>query len=188
MARRNRPLNIICGDPSNPGGIGRRENGDPCSNRVMHGTTRCALHGGKSPTAQYKAQQMMALLRIPAIEVQYTALDALNLTIEQLLEDTCAACGYPKGDIEDKEALIKACVGATKSVQLILDRTGLGPRSTLEVRQSDGDLDLKAMTPDERSRMVALLAQLRALKGEIRQRIMHGIANPMQAPQPEQVQ
>jgi hypothetical protein len=172
-----------CGDPLNPAGPVIRENGKPCKNVVMPGATRCAMHGGKTPIAQWKAQQAMSLLRVPAIESVYTAMEALTGIIEQFQEDTCAACGYPKGDIEEKEALIKACVGAAKTVSIVLDRTGMGPRSTLEIKQSDGDLNLHALTQDERSRMVALLAQLRALKQEIRERLV-GAATAVPVAQP----
>lgn len=164
------------------------ESGRPCKNVVVPGTTRCYMHGGHSPMAKIKAEQTLALLRVPAIESIFHSLEALNKTVEQFMEDTCATCGYPRGNVEEKEALIKAARGAIQGAAAVLDRTGLGPRAVLEVRQSDGDLDLSLLTDEEKGRMIALLAQLRALKQEIRTRlhgVAYGVGNPV--PQPAKI-
>lgn len=162
-----------CGDANNPGGVGLTEAGDPCGMHVIKGTFRCFMHGGNTPAAKHKAETAMALLRFPAIEMLYKVIRALESTIDQFLEDSCVTCGYPKGDAEEKDTLIRACRTAAQACASVLDRTGLGVKSTLEVKQSDGDLDPRQLTEDEKTRMIALLAQVRALKEEIRTR-MHG--------------
>lgn len=160
-----------CGDATNPGGIGRKKNGDPCGNEAMPGTFRCYMHGGSSPAAKLKAEQSMALLRMPAIETLYLALMSLNKVMEQFQDDTCAACGYPKGDLHEKEALIKACRSSAMTASQILDRTGLGPSSSLEIKQSDGDLNLAAWTEAERAKLVEYTAGFKLLKEAVKTRL-----------------
>lgn len=160
-----------CGDPANPGGQGFKDNGDPCGNTIVPGTFRCHIHGGRSPQAKYRAEQAMALLRMPAIEALYTAMDRLNEIVLQSGLPTCAACGYPVKNIEELEATVKACISLAKTCQTILDRTGLGPTSKLEIHQSDGDFDVSALTDDERGRIIGLLKQLDAVKEEARLRM-----------------
>lgn len=161
-----------CGDPTNPGGVGIKANGDPCPNNVVPGTFRCHLHGGKAPTAKTKSETALALIRHPSIEILWTALLTLNEMLLQAQLPTCAACGYPVKDNDEKDTIVKTAFSTAKTVQMILDRTGLGPTSKLEVKQSDGDIDLQSMTLEERGEMIALLAQLKALKQRIRDRVM----------------
>lgn len=151
-----------------------RANGQTCTKFCKPGFTKCYLHGGAGPSAKAKAEHTMALLRVPALEVLHNVLETLNTTIDQFNEFTCAACGYPKGDVEEKEAIIKACIGAVRAAQTVLDRTGLGPTSKLEVRQTDGDMDVKSLTDGERERMMSILGELRSLKAEIRTRQLGG--------------
>lgn len=171
------PNAFRCGDATNPGGPHMKDNGDPCTNYVIPGTFRCHLHGGRTPTAKYKAELAMAMLRLPAIEVLYTAMERLNEMILQSGLPTCAACGYPVKTTEELEATIKACISLVKTCQVILDRTGIGPTAKLEIHQSDGDLDLSLLTEDEAGRMIALLTQLEAEKAAVRQRML-GLAAP----------
>jgi hypothetical protein len=162
-----------CGDPNNPGGPCVKANGHPCTNNVVPGTFRCHMHGGKAPIAKFKAEQAMALLRYPAIEVLNTTMERLNEIVVQSGLPMCAACGFPVKSIEELEAVIKACISTAKVCQTILDRTGMGPTSKVEVVQSDGTLDLNLLTEDELGRMTALFAQYDALKEEIRQRLFN---------------
>jgi hypothetical protein len=162
-----------CGDPNNPGGPGIRANGHPCSKPVVPGTFRCELHGGKAPIAKFKAEQALALLRFPAIEVLNTAMERLNEIVIQSGLPSCAACGFPVKTTEELEAVVKACISAAKVCQTVLDRTGMGPTSKVEVVQSDGTLDLNLLTEEELGIMTALFAQYDALKEEIRQRLFN---------------
>lgn len=162
-----------------------RKNGLICKRTPAPGATKCYIHGGAAPQAKAKAEQMLALLRMPAIEVMHNVLESLSKVIDQFQEDTCQACGFPKGDAEEKDSLIRACRSAAISAAQILDRCGLGPRSTVELKSSEGDLDLKLLTDDERKRMMGLVGQLRSLKREIRDR-QNGIAQSITATQPTQ--
>jgi hypothetical protein len=117
-----------CGDS---GGV--NNSGAPCQRRCSPGFTRCNLHGGALPSAKIKAEQALAQARIPSCE-------ALFHIVNQFLEQPCPTCGYPTGDTDIQRTVIRAA-------QVILDRTGMGPHSTIELtKQSDGELDLA--TPD----------------------------------------
>lgn len=152
-----------------------KKNGEPCKQREVPGTGRCYLHGGATPVAKIKAEQALAAMRFPAIEALQQIVQTLTDQIEQLNSDVCTACGFPKGDIDDKEAITRACTSAAKTCAMILDRTGLGPRATLEVKQSDGDLDLNLLTESERSRMMEVLTTFESIKEEVRTRL-NGLA------------
>lgn len=161
-----------CGDPNNPLGPQLTLTGQPCGNQCIPPTNRCYQHGGASPGSLIKAKVALAALRLPAIEVAFNAMMALHILIEQWQSSTCSACGLPMGTLEEKEQLIKAAVGAAKTCMAILDRTELGPKATLEVKQSDGDLNLEQFTLDEQAELHALMAQFTDLKERVRRRIM----------------
>lgn len=166
-----------CGDPNNPAGPLITARGNPCGLQVVPGTNRCYMHGGASPSSLLKAQVALAALRSPAIDVAFNSLIALDRLIEQFQANECPTCGFPNSDLDTKEQLIKACIGASKSAAAILDRTGLGPRATLEVKQSDGDLNLSLFTIEERAQLEALIHQFKHLKEAVRQRLM-GVTMP----------
>jgi hypothetical protein len=140
------------------------------------------MHGGSGISSLIKAQLALAALRQPAIDIAFNSLITLDTMMEQLQAVTCAACGFPEGDLKEKEQLIKAAIGAAKACALILDRTGLGPKATLEVKQSDGDMNLQLFTLEERAELSALMAQFRDLKERVRVRLMasagQGRTNP----------
>lgn len=144
-----------------------RKNGLACKNACKPGFDVCYMHGGEAPLAKAAAEKALALLRHPAIEALYKVMESLEKTIDQFDDDTCATCGYPRGDAEEKEALIKACRSLAQTCSMVLDRTGLGPRSSLEVKTSDGTLDFKMLTEQERGEMMGLLAQLREFKQRV---------------------
>lgn len=149
-----------CGDPNNPGGIGHKANGDPCKRDVTPGMTRCQLHGGNNPAAKIKSEQLLAQARLPACEALFDIIDRWQ-------RDTCPACNFPSGDVDTSKMIIRAA-------QVILDRTGLGPRSTIDmVPQKDGDLDLDLLTDGEMAQLDSLLGQVRDLKTQIRARLAH---------------
>lgn len=162
---------IICG--------ALRRNGTICKIRCKPGFTKCYLHGAANISSKLKAEHFIALLRMPAIESLHHSLEALNELIEQFTGDPCAACGFPKGGLDEKEALVKTCLVSAKTVSTILDRAGFGPRATLEVQQNEGTLDLRSMSDDHRARMIGLLAQLRELKAEIRAAQFASISTPL---------
>jgi hypothetical protein len=146
-----------CGDPDNPSGPCFTSRGTPCRLPVRAGFTRCQLHGGATPAAKIKAETMLAQARLPAIEALFEILDQFHAT-------TCAMCGFPKGDADEKRMIIQTC-------KTVLDRTGMGPHATLELaKQSDGDLNLELLSPDERLHLLDLLAQVKAIKRTVRER------------------
>lgn len=146
---------------------GTRKNGLPCGRPVPVGLTRCNLHGGANPAAKIKAEQMLAQARLPACEALFTIID-------QWSEDTCSTCGFPKqGDVDTTKMIIRAS-------QVILDRTGVGPRSTIEtVPQKDGDLDFDLLTEDEMARLDFLLTELKEFKTQVRARIARVVAGEL---------
>ena len=138
---------------------GKKANGDPCGREVRAGFTRCNMHGGATPAAKIKAEQALALARMPAIESLHTILD-------QFSSQTCGACGFPKGDAEEKRVVISAA-------RAVLDRTGMGPQSVVELTaQSDGAIDVALLTEEERARLLAALAEIKDIKASVRLRQM----------------
>lgn len=157
-----------CGDPTNPAGPYICASGKPCGRDVRPGFTRCNLHGGNSPAAKIKAEQLMAQCRLPAIE-------ALFSILEQFESNMCPSCGYPKGDTDEKRMIVRTC-------QTILDRAGMGPHSVLEIaRQTDGDINLELLTSEERGELLAHLAQIKEIKQNVRTRQQQAASNPSTA-------
>lgn len=155
---------MTCGDNG-----GKNSIGEPCGRKPAQGFVRCNLHGGATAAAKIKAEQAMALSRMPAIE-------ALHVIIEQFLSKTCAACGLPTGDTDEKRVIVR-------TAQAILDRTGMGPKSMIELtQQSDGVVNLELLTDDERAELFGLLARVKELKAALRQRAMGSLANPPALP------
>jgi hypothetical protein len=111
------------------------------------------------PAAKIKAELALSRSRLPACEV-------LFLIIERYLDNCCASCGRPQGDIHETKVAIKAA-------QVVLDRTGMGPRSVIELtKQSDGDLDLTQLTTEERGELLAAIAQINGVKSQLRARLL----------------
>ena len=143
--------------------------GNPCQRNVSPGFTVCSIHGAAAPEAIIKAQNAMAVARMPAVE-------ALHLIIEQWMESTCAACGYPSGDSENQRVVIAAA-------KTVLDRAGMGPHSTVDVRSSsDADLELARWTTDEKAELAVLAAQLKDLKARVNARIFGAPDSDDEAP------
>ena len=163
-----------CGCVNNPHGQGLRANGDPCRMAVVPGTHKCHMHGGSTPQALLKAQQAAALLRMPVLESMHEVHETMMEVIRQFAANQCPTCGYPKGDVEEIQAVAKVASVCINQARMILDRTGIPPKAVLEVKQVDGDLDLRQLTAGEKQRMISLLAEMRDLKEDIRRRI-HGV-------------
>lgn len=144
---------MLCGDNG-----GRRWNGDPCKLPVGVGHLYCHLHGATAPASRAKAERALTLARLPACE-------ALFDIIENWQRATCATCGHPDGSVKMLQTIVKTSTA-------ILDRTGLGTHSTIELtRQSDGDLPLAQMNNDEKAEAANLIAQFASLKLRVRQRL-----------------
>lgn len=142
-----------CGDNG-----GLRANGDPCKRGLQPGFTRCALHGGKALSAKVKAEHALAIARLPACEALFTILD-------QWEQARCLSCGYPSGDVDTLKMITRTC-------QVILDRTGMGPRSTVEhLDKREDDFNLELLLPHELDEFDALLANMTAFKERVRLRL-----------------
>lgn len=100
---------------------------------------------------------MLALGRIPAIE-------ALNQIIEQWDRNRCSMCGYPDASVKMLRTIVATATA-------ILDRTGLGSRSTIELtKQDDGVLNLELLYPEEREELLAITARFKDLKTRLQER------------------
>lgn len=144
-----------------------KTNGLPCQRGCSPGMTRCNLHGGANPAAKIKSEQMLAQARLPACEALFEIIDTWS-------REVCPTCEHPSADIDQMKVIIRAA-------QVILDRSGLGPRATVEItKQSDGDLDLDLLTDGEMAEMDRLLEAIKELKSQIRLRLDH-IAHPTSA-------
>jgi len=160
-----------CGCLSNPHKPGLRANGNRCPLKSVDGFFRCHMHRGTSAPAVYKAREALALLRMPAIEQAFKTLDFLESVIHQYTGNTCLSCGRPRGDSDETEAAVKAAGVTVKLVQMVLDRTELGPKAYLELKQSDGVLELDALTDLELEQLHAAAAQYQAIKEKIMLRL-----------------
>jgi len=133
--------------------------GAPCAAVVLPGLTCCWWHGAGAPQTRAKAEAMLASLRVPATQ-------ALMMIIYRWLEDPCPTCGYPRQGDSDQQRTIVATAKA------IYDRTGMGPRATLEVtRPADPALDVSCYTAGELERLDELLEGLDRLKVEVADRL-----------------
>jgi hypothetical protein len=131
--------------------------GYPCLRHPAIGFNVCTAHGGRSSTvAKQEAERLLAGARIPAVRY-------LLEQMEQARQDPCPTCGYPRLSVKER----KRCdTLATK----ILDRTGMGPKATLQLeRPADDtqDLDLDALTADELTEFDELMAGLESLKSRV---------------------
>jgi len=124
---------------------------------------------------------MLAIARIPAIEGLFRAYHTLNDLLDTFESPTCAACGIPNAFGVEAKTIMRACQALVRTCGIILDRTGIGPHSTLEVKQSDGVLDLRLLTDEERATITGQLASLRETKERIKARL-NSLAFGMPAP------
>lgn len=116
------------------------------------------MHGGATPVAKIKAEASLAMGRMPAIET-------LVEMVEQYHETTCAACGFPDHNLKEKKFVASIA-------RIILDRTGLHPRVGVDVNTGEMEVDPKLYTMEEKQELVALLAQVRAIKEGAKARLI----------------
>lgn len=141
-------------------GVRTRSQGLPCKVRPNFGHGRCRKHGAMAPESLAKSERALAVARMPAIEAVLDLLDQYN-------SQTCGTCGYPLHDVESKRTMLTAA-------KLVLDRTGLGPKATLQVngpQADDTDALIEVMTVEQREEVAAIVARLDAIKAEVRARI-----------------
>jgi len=142
--------------------------GLPCRRDTRAGFTVCNKHGSRAPQTIAKAERLLAVARIPAIE---NVLDFLD----QYQERTCPTCGYPQHDTEEKRTMLAAS-------KLVLDRTGLGPKATLQVnanKADDTDQLIEHMTEAERVEVAGLVQRLDEIKAAVRLRVAQASASTL---------
>ena len=105
---------MICG--------AKKRNGQPCRLPAMKHTTRCRIHGGASPLARHKVQEILASAAMPAVTFLLRVLEDWERT-------TCRYCGFPRGD---PGPVIKAA-------QVVLDRSGFHPTLTIQASRIPED-------------------------------------------------
>jgi hypothetical protein len=94
-----------------------KRNGEPCSRYALAGATVCTSHGGNLPSVRASARDRLLELVLPAIE-----------ELEAVLTS-------PTSSNADK----------LRAVQLVLDRTGHGTKSELEVTVKPWEVTLKGI-------------------------------------------
>lgn len=142
--------------------------GTPCRKFPPTGYTVCERHGSNAPQTVAKAERLLAVARMPAIA---WILEAL----EQSHAPTCSACGFPKHSLKEQRRMDALAFR-------LLDRTGFGPHSKVDIRHGAADegMDvlIESMTDEERSALGTLLAQIDALKARVRYRVAQGVVAP----------
>lgn len=108
---------------------------------------------------------------MPAIEALIMAIQTAMMLIERYTSNMCLHCGLPKIDVEESEVLVKNCLTIAKMAESVLDRTDLGPKATLEVKQDDGVIDIGLCTDDEKRELMEHLVAVQAIKEGIRRRL-----------------
>lgn len=144
------------------GGCGSRQtsSGLPCRRPVKIGYPVCRKHGERAPATMAKAERLLAVARMPALEWMLDALD-------QAQENICDACGYPR--LESLKYLKRI----DSIARILMDRTGMGPRATIDLvakRLEDQVLDVSALTDEEFEELGRLLAEMDRFKRRVRER------------------
>jgi len=143
------------------GGCGSTQtaNGLPCRRAPKAGYPVCRKHGERAPQTVAKAERLLAIARMPAIE-------GILDEIDQSMEESCGTCGYPNGTLKYKKYI------ASLRWQL-LNRTGFGPRSSIDLTAKAVDehyLDVSQLSEQEFEELSVLLEALDVFKGKIASR------------------
>lgn len=143
-------------------------NGWPCERYPRAGFAACRKHVARVPATLAKGERLLATARKPAVS-------ALLEILEQWEEHTCAECGYPRGDTDEKRMIVA-------TAKLVLDRTGMGPRATLDIntpKKDDSDALIEVMTDEERDTLMRLIDQVSQLKSTVRLRLKQAEEVPL---------
>lgn len=134
--------------------------GLPDRRHVAPGYTVCWKHGARAPQTIAKAERVLAVARMPAVEWVLDELDRAN-------EETCLECGFPRHNLKERKRIDSLAFK-------LLDRTGLGPRQTIDInrgKNDDSDLMLDQMNDAEREALGSLIRQLNDLKQRVKTRL-----------------
>jgi len=154
------------------GGCGSLQtaNGLPCRRTPKAGYPVCRKHGERAPQTVAKAERLLAIARMPAIEVLLDELD-------QAQEDQCPTCGYPERGLKYRKHV------AAISFKL-LDRTGFGPRSSIDLTAKAVDehhIDVSVLNDQEFEELSHLLESLDQFKMKIDARQAREVLAPSPA-------
>lgn len=154
------------------GGCGSLQtaNGLPCRRSPKAGYPVCRKHGERAPQTVAKAERLLAIARMPAIEVLIDELD-------QAQENECPTCGYPARNLKYRKHI------AAISFKL-LDRTGFGPRSSIDLTAKAVDehhIDVSQLSDQEFEELSQLLEALDVFKGKIDARQAREVLAPVPA-------
>lgn len=148
-------------------------NGLPCRRSPRAGYPVCRKHGERAPQTVAKAERLLAIARMPAIEVLLDELD-------QAQENECQTCGYPSNTLKYKKHI------AAISFKL-LDRTGFGPRSTIDLNAKaigEQQIDVSVLTDQEFEELGRLLGALDDFKTRVNARLAGNVIRETLAPAP----
>ena len=145
------------------GGCGSLQtaNGLPCRRPPKVGYPVCRKHGERAPATMAKAERLLAVARIPAIEGLLDELDQYDM-------ETCDACGYPRHSLKERKFI-------TTVRFKLLDRLGMGPKATIDLvtkRLEDVPLDVALLTDEEFEELGGLLAAMERLKTRVQARLV----------------
>lgn len=139
------------------GGCGSLQtaNGLPCRRCPKIGYTVCRKHGERAPQTIARAERLLAVSRMPAIEWLLDALD-------QAQEEVCDACGYPHHGLKERKRIDAMAFK-------LLDRTGFGPRSTIDLnaRTTEAGIDVSSLSPSELHELDELLASMDRFRARV---------------------
>lgn len=144
------------------GGCGSTQtsSGLPCRRPVKVGYPVCRKHGERAPATMAKAERLLAVARIPAIEGLLDELDQYD-------EETCDACGYPRHSLKERKYI-------TSIRFKLLDRLGMGPKATIDLvarRLEDQPLDVTVLTDEEFEELGVMLDQMERFKRRVQERL-----------------
>lgn len=126
--------------------------GERCQKEGMLGLTVCAMHGGKTPNAQAAAREKLMALAEPSVDFLKKV-----ITEEEKNEKPCPLCG--RGMELDPGLKSRVAFG-------VLDRTGLGPTSKIEVEHKNDDGWVDYCTADEAEQLYSIMARARERMGD----------------------
>ncbi len=145
--------------------------GLPCLRRRKPGHQTCDKHGARVATHIAKAERLLAVARMPAIEFILEELDHAQ-------ENPCEHCGYPRLDLEERKHL------ASVSFKL-MDRTGLPPGVKMDVSMKTQEAtgpDFMLWLPDELAEYDRLFEQMQQLDTRVAARLAVGAARAALGP------
>lgn len=134
--------------------------GLPCRRHPAPGFTVCWKHGSRAPQTIAKAERILAVARMPAVEWILDELDRAHA-------DTCVECGYPHHTLKERKRVDALAFK-------LLDRTGLGPRQTIDInkgKDNESEFLLDQLNAEEKKIMAGLMMQLNELKARVRMRL-----------------